>query len=68
MLVMLSPIFVADTKIIFGYNFVAPLIIFLDVNFLKSILVPLTCVPSLDWGMYIVTFAKTTSKKIAALI
>ena len=25
MLVVLSPIFVADTKIIFGYNFVAPL-------------------------------------------
>ena len=65
---MLSAIFVADTKIIFGYGFVAPLIFFLDVNFLKSILVPLICVPSLDWGMYIVTFAKTTSKKIAALI
>ena len=28
MLVVLSPIFVADTKIIFGYNFVAPLIYF----------------------------------------
>ena len=26
MLVTFSPIFVADTKIIFGYNFVAPLI------------------------------------------
>ena len=64
---MLSAIFVADTKIIFGYSFVAPLIFFLDVNFLKSILVPLICVP-LDWGMYIATFAKTTSKKIAALI
>ena len=26
MLVVFSPIFVADTKIIYGYNFVAPLI------------------------------------------
>ena len=25
MLVMFSPIFVADTKIIFGYNFVTPI-------------------------------------------
>ena len=30
MLVVLSPIFVADTKIIFGYNFVAPLNLFLN--------------------------------------
>ena len=28
MLVVISPIFVADTKIIFGYNFVASLIFF----------------------------------------
>ena len=27
MLVMFSPLFLADTKIIFGYNFGAPLII-----------------------------------------
>ena len=32
MLVVLPPIFVADTKIIYGCNFVAPLIIFMQLK------------------------------------
>ena len=35
MLVVFSPIFVADTKITFVYNFVAPLMCLLETKFLK---------------------------------
>ena len=44
MLVVFSPIFVADTKIIFRYDFVAPISSFAEVKFLHVSVVDICCV------------------------